>query len=122
MGTLGYKLTSDSEYFEAKHTTPQAPELQATLERILKLDITNVVTEVSSHALEQHRVDDCIFKGAVFTNLTQDHLDFHITMENYFLAKMKLFERLEKMPLLLSIMMINMQKDLQTPYPKVLSF
>jgi len=91
IGTLGYKLSSRSEYLEAKHTTPQAPELQSTLEKILNSGITNVVTEVSSHALEQHRVRKCDFKGAVFTNLTQDHLDYHITMENYFLAKQKLF-------------------------------
>ena len=94
IGTLGYKLSSTSEYLEAKHTTPQAPELQATLDKILKSDITNTITEVSSHALAQYRVKDCKFKGAVFTNLTQDHLDFHITMENYFLAKRKLFEGL----------------------------
>ncbi len=95
IGTLGYKLSHKSEYFEAKHTTPQAPELQATLEKILNHDITNVVTEVSSHALEQFRVRKCDFKGAVFTNLTQDHLDYHITMENYFLAKQKLFQSLD---------------------------
>ena len=50
--------------------------------------------EVSSHALAQHRVDYCDFNGAVFTNLTQDHLDFHITMQNYFKAKAILFEDL----------------------------
>lgn len=52
--------------------------------------------EVSSHALEQFRVRNCEFKGAAFTNLTQDHLDFHITMENYFNAKAKLFSGLQK--------------------------
>lgn len=96
IGTLGYKLSSTSEYLEAKHTTPQAPELQHTLQKILKSDILNVVTEVSSHSLEQHRVRKCKFSGAVFTNLTQDHLDFHITMDNYFNAKAKLFESLEE--------------------------
>ena len=96
IGTLGYKLASKSEYLEAKHTTPQAPELQHTLQKILKSDILNVVTEVSSHSLEQHRVRKCKFQGAVFTNLTQDHLDFHVTMDNYFNAKAKLFEGLEE--------------------------
>lgn len=96
IGTLGYKLSSTSDYLEAKHTTPQAPELQATLQNILKQDILNVVTEVSSHALEQYRVKKCKFSGAVFTNLTQDHLDFHITMDNYFKAKAKLFSGLLK--------------------------
>ena len=96
IGTLGYKLNSTSEYLEAKHTTPQAPELQSTLSLILNSDISNVAMEVSSHSLEQFRVKNCKFKGAAFTNLTQDHLDFHITMENYFKAKAKLFSSLEK--------------------------
>lgn len=96
IGTLGYKLHSNSDYLEAKHTTPQSPELQHTLSTILNSDINNVVMEVSSHALEQSRVRDCEFKGAAFTNLTQDHLDFHITMENYFNAKAKLFSNLNK--------------------------
>ena len=95
IGTLGYKLSSNGEYRDAKHTTPQAPELQATLRMIKDVEkIDNVVMEVSSHALEQNRVGGCRFNGAVLTNLTQDHLDYHITMENYFKAKAILFERL----------------------------
>jgi UDP-N-acetylmuramoyl-L-alanyl-D-glutamate--2,6-diaminopimelate ligase len=95
IGTLGYKLSSTGEYRDAKHTTPQAPELQATLRMIKDIEkIDNVVMEVSSHALEQNRVGGCRFNGAVLTNLTQDHLDYHITMENYFKAKALLFERL----------------------------
>lgn len=95
IGTLGYKLSSNGEYRDAKHTTPQAPELQATLRMIKDVEkIDNVVMEVSSHALEQNRVGGCRFNGAVFTNLTQDHLDYHITMDNYFKAKALLFERL----------------------------
>ncbi|HNW25597.1 MAG TPA: UDP-N-acetylmuramoyl-L-alanyl-D-glutamate--2,6-diaminopimelate ligase [Candidatus Gastranaerophilaceae bacterium] len=93
IGTLGYKLTSESEYKEAKHTTPQAPELQFTLDLIAdKMKIPNCVMEVSSHALEQNRVGGCVFKGAVLTNLTQDHLDYHITMDNYFESKAILFK------------------------------
>ena len=95
IGTLGYKLSSNGEYRDAKHTTPQAPELQATLRMIKDVEkIDNVVMEVSSHALDQNRVGGCRFNGAVFTNLTQDHLDYHITMENYFKAKAILFEHL----------------------------
>ena len=95
IGTLGYKLSSNGEYRDAKHTTPQAPELQATLRMIKDVEkIDNVVMEVSSHALDQNRVGGCRFNGAVFTNLTQDHLDYHITMENYFKAKALLFNRL----------------------------
>lgn len=97
IGTLGYKLSSNGEYRDAKHTTPQAPELQATLRMIKDVEkIDNVVMEVSSHALEQNRVGGCRFKGAVLTNLTQDHLDYHITMDNYFAAKAMLFQSLEK--------------------------
>lgn len=94
IGTLGHKFTSDGEYRDVKHTTPQAPELQSLLYDINEMCIDNVVMEVSSHALAQHRVDYCDFNGAVFTNLTQDHLDFHITMNNYFKAKSLLFENL----------------------------
>lgn len=97
IGTLGYKLSSNGEYRDAKHTTPQAPELQATLRMIKDVEkIDNVVMEVSSHALEQNRVGGCQFNGAILTNLTQDHLDYHITMDNYFEAKALLFKRLEE--------------------------
>lgn len=96
IGTLGYKLSSNGEYRDAKHTTPQAPELQATLRMIKDVEkIDNVVMEVSSHALEQNRVGGCRFNGAVLTNLTQDHLDYHITMDNYFEAKALLFKHLK---------------------------
>ncbi len=94
IGTLGNKMFSDDSYHDAKHTTPQAPELQKLFYEIHEKNIPNVVMEVSSHALAQHRVDYCEFNGAVLTNLTQDHLDFHITMNNYFKAKAKLFEDL----------------------------
>lgn len=94
VGTLGNKLSSEDEYHDAKHTTPQAPELQSFFHDVYEKGISNVVMEVSSHALAQHRVDCCEFNGAVLTNLTQDHLDFHITMNNYFKAKAKLFEDL----------------------------
>lgn len=94
IGTLGHKFASDEEYRDVKHTTPQAPELQNLLYDVNELCIDNVVMEVSSHALAQHRVDYCDFNGAVLTNLTQDHLDFHITMHNYFKAKSSLFEQL----------------------------
>jgi len=96
IGTLGYKLSSLDTYHDAKHTTPQAPELQKTLKMICDKGIGNVAMEVSSHALEQNRVGCCYFDGAVYTNLTQDHLDYHITMNNYFDAKSLLFKKLNK--------------------------
>ncbi len=95
IGTLGYKLSSSDEYKEAKHTTPQPPELQRDLRLMADKEIKNVVMEVSSHSLEQKRVGCCDFNGAIFTNLTQDHLDYHITMRNYFKAKAILFESLK---------------------------
>ena len=95
IGTLGYKFKSENEmYHGTAHTTPQAPELQRLLFYANERCHDNVVMEVSSHSLVQHRVDYVDFNGAVFTNLTQDHLDFHITMENYFRAKAILFENL----------------------------
>ena len=95
IGTLGYKLSSEGEYKEAKHTTPQAPELQHVLNLIKdEAHIKNVAMEVSSHSLVQNRVGFCEFNCAVLTNLTQDHLDYHITMDRYFNAKAMLFEQL----------------------------
>ena len=78
IGTLGHKFSSEDSYHDAKHTTPQAPELQELLYNINEKCIDNVVMEVSSHSLVQHRVDYVDFNGAVLTNLTQDHLDFQI--------------------------------------------
>jgi len=95
IGTLGYKLNYNDTYKDAKHTTPQAPELQKTFNIMLNNKLENVVMEVSSHALSQHRVGACDFDCAVLTNLTQDHLDYHITMQNYFEAKGILFKNLK---------------------------
>ena len=72
-------------------TTPEAPELQARLATLRDSGVTAVAMEVSSHALELHRVDGCHFAVAVFTNLGRDHLDFHVTETAYFAAKAKLF-------------------------------
>lgn len=96
IGTMGNRYSSKETYIEGKHTTPQANELQKSFKDFLDKGIKNVAMEVSSHSIEQNRVAECYFKGAVFTNLTQDHLDYHITMENYFLAKSKLFGSLTK--------------------------
>lgn len=72
-------------------TTPEAPVLQATLAAFQAEGRAAVAMEVSSHALAQHRVDATWFAAAIFTNLTQDHLDYHTTMEEYFEAKARLF-------------------------------
>jgi UDP-N-acetylmuramoyl-L-alanyl-D-glutamate--2,6-diaminopimelate ligase len=72
-------------------TTPEAPELQALLAEHRRRGDPAVAIEVSSHGLELHRVDAIRFAVAVFTNLSQDHLDFHGTMDDYFAAKARLF-------------------------------
>jgi UDP-N-acetylmuramoyl-L-alanyl-D-glutamate--2,6-diaminopimelate ligase len=79
---------------ETAMTTPDALELQGTLARMLEAGVTAAVMEVSSHAIEQQRVFASDFSVAAFTNLTQDHLDYHGTMEAYGAAKARLFTEL----------------------------
>ncbi len=76
----------------ATHTTPESLELQGLLAEMVGNGCRAVAMEVSSHALDQHRVHGVPYEVAIFSNLTQDHLDYHGTMEDYFLAKVKLFE------------------------------
>jgi len=76
-----------------QRTTPEAIELQRAFAAMVEAGDRACAMEVSSHALELHRADAIHWDVAVFTNLTQDHLDFHPTMEDYFLAKRRLFER-----------------------------
>ncbi len=92
IGTIGY-LIKDG-FFEAHHTTPEAPDFQYFLRRMVDDGCKYVISEVSSHALIQKRVDYSRFKIAVFTNLTHDHLDFHKTMDDYYKAKKRLFSKL----------------------------
>ncbi|HAM51811.1 MAG TPA: UDP-N-acetylmuramoyl-L-alanyl-D-glutamate--2,6-diaminopimelate ligase [Nitrospiraceae bacterium] len=92
IGTIRY-LINDAEY-PALHTTPESLEFQGLLRNMVESGCTYVVTEVSSHALSQKRVDYTRFKSAVFTNLTRDHLDFHGTMQRYYDAKKRLFTEL----------------------------
>ncbi len=80
----------------AKYTTPDAAELHAIFARMANAGCEYVVMEVSSQALDQKRVEGCKFETAVFTNLTQDHLDYHGDMESYFNAKKELFKNCEK--------------------------
>jgi UDP-N-acetylmuramoyl-L-alanyl-D-glutamate--2,6-diaminopimelate ligase len=77
---------------EVERTTPEAIDLQATFRRMWVAGDKACVMEVSSHALALHRADSIHFEAALFTNLTQDHLDFHADMEDYFRAKRLLFE------------------------------
>ena len=77
-----------------KHTTPESLDLQRLLAEMAEEGVDTCVMEVSSHALALHRVAGCEFDAAVFTNFTQDHLDFHESMEDYLKTKLRLFEDL----------------------------
>jgi UDP-N-acetylmuramoyl-L-alanyl-D-glutamate--2,6-diaminopimelate ligase len=93
LGTIDYVVGDDA--VPASHTTPESLEMQELLARMVREGCTAAVMEVSSHALVQHRVDGLRFRAGVFTNLTQDHLDYHGTMESYRAAKKMLFDMLE---------------------------
>jgi UDP-N-acetylmuramoyl-L-alanyl-D-glutamate--2,6-diaminopimelate ligase len=92
IGTLGKML---GEIVPTGYTTPEAPELMEILDEMVRAGYGAVAMEVSSHALALHRVAGIRFDGAIFTNLTQDHLDFHPTMQDYHDAKKLLFDRLD---------------------------
>ena len=89
IGTLGTELNGNP--IPSDHTTPEADELQNLLARLREEGAEAVVMEVSSHALEQGRTDGIAYNVGVFTNLSQDHLDYHKTMEAYVEAKAILF-------------------------------
>jgi UDP-N-acetylmuramoyl-L-alanyl-D-glutamate--2,6-diaminopimelate ligase len=92
IGTVGYRI-GDRE-LDAPRTTPEAPELQRMLREMVTQGCGACVMEASSHALALRRTDRLRFAAAIFTNLTRDHLDFHRDMEDYFVAKRRLFELL----------------------------
>ncbi len=89
IGTINYRM--NGQVFPSKNTTPGFLDNQRTLSRLADLGIEYCVMEVSSHALDQGRLDGINFSAGIFTNLTQDHLDYHKTMEDYFKAKSLLF-------------------------------
>lgn len=92
LGTVAYVI--GEERLPAAHTTPGAIELQQLLKRMVGRGMEAAVLEVSSHALALNRVAGCEFDVGIFTNLSQDHLDFHAGLEDYFTAKLKLFTTL----------------------------
>jgi len=92
IGTTGNRILD--EEFETVNTTPESLELIKLIDKSVKKGADYFIMEVSSHALEIGRVDMLKFDSAIFTNLTQDHLDFHKTIENYFNAKKKIFSML----------------------------
>lgn len=97
VGLIGtnYNMIGD-EIYDTDHTTPDVFELQALFSKMAEAKVDIVVMEVSSHALYLDRVYGCEYEVGVFTNLTQDHLDFHKTMENYRDAKGILFNMCKK--------------------------
>jgi UDP-N-acetylmuramoyl-L-alanyl-D-glutamate--2,6-diaminopimelate ligase len=92
LGTVSYRFRELTT--PAPHTTPESAELQRILRELVDLGAKAVVMEVSSHALEQRRVDGCSFDVGVFTNLTRDHLDYHHDMTSYLASKRRLFAEL----------------------------
>jgi UDP-N-acetylmuramoyl-L-alanyl-D-glutamate--2,6-diaminopimelate ligase len=92
-GTINYRVNGDV-ISKASNTTPPALSLQKMIRQAADAGSTDLVMEVSSHAMELKRVEGINFNIAVFTNLQRDHLDFHTNFDNYFAAKRKLFENL----------------------------
>ena len=93
IGTIEYRIGKDT--IEAERTTPDALTVNALLDRMVKSKLKAAVLEVSSHALDQKRVNDIFYDAAVFTNLTHEHLDYHKDLEKYFKSKIKIFDNLK---------------------------
>lgn len=94
IGTINHYIKD--KVVPSSNTTPGAVELQFLLKEILGAGCKYCVMEVSSHGLDQRRTEAVIFEAAIFTNLTQDHLDYHLSLDNYFQAKSRLFSGLDK--------------------------
>ena len=108
IGTIGYRFEAWSE--DAPHTTPESDDIARLAGTMLARGASHLIMEVSSHALAQARVDAVHFRAAAFTNLTQDHLDFHESMAAYGAAKARLF--LELSP---EVSVVNVD-DTPAPY------
>lgn len=93
IGTVETRIGDDR--LDAGRTTPESADLQALLARMRDAEVQSVAMEVSSHAIDLKRVEGVRFAVAAFTNLTQDHLDYHHTMEEYYSVKRRLFTELE---------------------------
>jgi len=121
LGTVNYRWPGHCE--TAPLTTPDALRVHSMLASMSKAGVDIVVMEVSSHAIDQQRVYGVPFAGAIFTNLTQDHLDYHKTMESYFKVKARLFLELPRPD---KVMVVNTDapwgRRLMELCPKALSF
>jgi UDP-N-acetylmuramoyl-L-alanyl-D-glutamate--2,6-diaminopimelate ligase len=89
LGTVNYRY--NGKILPAPNTTPESYEMQKILSEMANAGVTHVIAEVSSHALDLNRVDDCDFDLGIFTNLSPEHLDYHKDMEDYFRTKKRLF-------------------------------
>jgi len=94
LGTINYRFAGKE--VPAPVTTPESLDIMRLVREMADEGVTHVIMEVSSHALDQGRTQDCPFKVGVFTNLSRDHLDYHKTMESYFKAKSRLFSNLSE--------------------------
>lgn len=92
LGTISYRFGDIK--LESTHTTPESTDLQAALKQLADAGAKSFVMEVSSHSLDQKRVDGCHFDVGIFSNLTRDHLDYHGSMESYLCSKKRLFAEL----------------------------
>lgn len=92
LGTVNYRYSG--KVLPAPNTTPESYEMQKILREMAGEGVTHVIAEVSSHALDLRRVDDCDFDLGIFTNLSPEHLDYHKDMEEYFAAKKRFFSEI----------------------------
>ncbi len=106
LGTIGYYI--GEEQHKADRTTPEAPDLQRMLSEMRDAGCRAASLEVSSHAIHQHRSGAIDFAAMVFMNLTQDHLDYHDTMENYYQAKARVFYEMAERRKGKGVILINM--------------
>ena len=122
IGTVNYRYADRT--VAAPHTTPQAPELQRILREMVDAHVTHCVMEVSSHALEQKRAQDCRFNAVVFTNLTHEHLDYHGGMNEYFRCKSILFNLVKDSGAGISITNIDdaWGRQLKKDYPASMTY
>lgn len=94
LGTVRYEI--GERVLPASRTTPEAPDIQSMIFQMDRSGCDSVIMEISSHALDQYRVEGLLFDVGVFTNLTQDHLDYHGTLEEYFEVKSRLFSQVRR--------------------------
>lgn len=111
IGTLGFYI-ADQLIENLENSTPDLCDLYDYIDQAIDAGCEYIIMEVSSHALMNGRVETLFFNHAIFTNLTQDHLDYHVTIENYALAKQKLFQKLKSN----GIAIVNLDDELSNNF------